>query len=75
MAWEVVRRQWPELLERFPNNTIVHMVGSITTAQRRRAIVADVQSFFAEHPIPQAAKTLEQLLERQRVNAELRKRE
>jgi hypothetical protein len=37
--------------------------------------VADVQGFFAEHPIPQAAKTLEQLLERQRVNADLRARE
>jgi puromycin-sensitive aminopeptidase len=34
-----------------------------------------VQGFFSEHPIPQAAKTLEQLLERQRVNAELRSRE
>jgi puromycin-sensitive aminopeptidase len=37
--------------------------------------VADVQGFFAEHPIPQATKTLEQLLERQRVNAALRARE
>ena len=37
--------------------------------------VADVQAFFAEHPIPQAAKTLEQMLERQRVNAALRERE
>ena len=34
-----------------------------------------MQGFFAEHPIPQAAKTLEQLLERQRVNANLRARE
>jgi hypothetical protein len=34
-----------------------------------------VQGFFSEHPIPQAAKTLEQLLERQRVNADLRARE
>ena len=38
-------------------------------------VVADVQGFFAEHPIPQAAKTLEQILERQRVNADLRERE
>jgi hypothetical protein len=37
--------------------------------------VADVQRFFAEHPIPQAAKTLDQHLERQRVNAALRARE
>jgi puromycin-sensitive aminopeptidase len=36
---------------------------------------ADVQSFFAEHPIPQAVKTLEQVLERQRVNVALRQRE
>ena len=37
--------------------------------------VADVQGFFAEHPIEQAAKTLEQILERQRVNAALRERD
>ena len=74
VAWETVRRQWPELLERFPNNTIVRMVGSITTLTSP-PLVADVQSFFAEHPIPQAAKTLEQLLERQRVNSDLRTRQ
>ena len=74
MAWESVRRQWPDLLERFPDNTIVRMVGSITTLTTPH-VVADVQGFFAEHPIPQATKTLEQLLERQRVNADLRARE
>jgi puromycin-sensitive aminopeptidase len=74
MAWETVRRQWPELLERFPNNTIVRMVSSITTLTTPH-LVADVQGFFSEHPIPQATKTLEQLLERQRVNADLRARE
>ncbi len=74
MAWENVRRQWPELLERFPSNTIVRMIGSITTLTTPH-LVADVQGFFAEHPIPQAVKTLEQLLERQRVNADLRVRE
>jgi hypothetical protein len=36
---------------------------------------ADVQSFFSEHEIPQSAKTLDQVLERQRVNASLRRRE
>jgi hypothetical protein len=35
----------------------------------------DVQAFFSEHPIPQAAKTLDQILERQRVNVALRGRE
>ena len=32
---------------------------------------ADVAAFFAEHDIPQAAKTLQQVLERQRVNVSL----
>ena len=35
-------------------------------------LVADAADFFAAHPIEQAAKTLEQILERQRVNAALR---
>jgi puromycin-sensitive aminopeptidase len=74
MAWESVRRQWPELVARFPNNTIVRMVSSITTLTTPH-LVADVQGFFAEHPIPQAAKTLQQLLERQGINAELRARQ
>ena len=34
-----------------------------------------MQAFFAEHPIEQAAKTLDQVLERQRVNTALRSRE
>jgi puromycin-sensitive aminopeptidase len=74
LAWETVRRRWPELLDRFPDNTIVRMVGSITMLTAPH-VVADVQGFFAEHPIPQSALTLEQLLERQRVNAALRARE
>jgi len=74
MAWERVRREWPVLTDRFPDNTIVRMVNSITTLTTPH-LVADVQGFFSEHPIPQSAKTLEQLLERQRVNAELRSRE
>jgi hypothetical protein len=34
-------------------------------------LVADVQTFFVEHPIPQAVKTLDQILERQGINAAL----
>ena len=36
---------------------------------------ASVQAFFSEHAIPQAVQTLEQVLERQRINADLRRRE
>ncbi len=36
--------------------------------------VDEAAAFFAEHPIPQSAKMLEQMLERQRVAAALRER-
>jgi puromycin-sensitive aminopeptidase len=73
LAWDFVRRNWAQLNERFPRNTIVRMVESVKLLDRPEQ-VADVQAFFAEHPIEQAQKTLEQILERQRVNAAVRAR-
>jgi ERAP1-like C-terminal domain len=72
-AWEFVRRNWHAINDRFPRNTIVRMIETVKTLDRPTD-VADVQSFFAEHPIEQAAKTLEQTLERQRVNGDVRAR-
>jgi puromycin-sensitive aminopeptidase len=73
-AWAFVRDHWDEAIERFPTNTIGRMIESVvhlTTAE----LVADTTRFFADHPIEQAAKALEQILERQRVNTEFRRRE
>jgi hypothetical protein len=50
-------------------------MSSAVTTLNTEQLSADIQSFFAEHPIPQAGKTLDQVLERQLVNTELRKRE
>ena len=74
MAWGQVRRQWDTANDKFPGNTIVRMIDPVKTLTAPTT-VADVQSFFSEHPIPQAAKTLDQILERQRVNAAMRERE
>ncbi len=74
MAWAAVRQRWDEANEKFPTNTIVRMITPVTLLTAA-PVVADVQGFFSEHPIPQAAKTLEQVLERQRVNTALRDRE
>ena len=73
-AWTFVRKNWAVVNERFPSNTIIRMVDTVKTLNRP-ADVADIQAFFSEHPIEQAAKTLDQILERQRVNAALRERE
>ncbi len=74
VAWQLLRRQWDLANEKFPGNTIVRMIDSVKLLTAP-AVVADVQSFFSEHPIPQATKTLDQVLERQRVNAALLARE
>ena len=73
-AWQFVRRHWDEANRTFPNNTIVRMIDAVRLLTDE-AVAADVQAFFAEHPIDQAAKTLDQILERQRVNVALRARE
>jgi len=73
-AWRFVREHWDQANAAFPANTIVRMVDGVKLLSTD-AQVADVESFFAEHPIPQGAKTLAQILERQRVNTALRNRE
>ena len=73
-AWTFVRRHWDAANHAFPSNSIVRMIDSVRMLTDER-VAADVQAFFAEHPIEQAAKTLDQILERQRVNTALRSRE
>ena len=45
------------------------------TALDTPEMAADVEAFVAQHPVPQGARTIEQHLERQRVNVALRRRE
>ena len=74
VAWAAVQENWNYANETFPGNTIVRMVSTMTTLNTPE-LEAQVSAFFSEHPIPQAAKTLEQALERQKVNVALRSRE
>jgi puromycin-sensitive aminopeptidase len=72
VAWQFVRQNWPTLLERFPSSTIARMAEGVRWLIE---VADDVQGFFAEHPVPQAAKTMEQHLERLRVNVAFATRE
>lgn len=74
LAWRFVREHWTQMNNDFPSNTIVRMVDPVKLLNGPTD-VADVGAFFSEHPIPQGAKTLSQILERQRVNAALRARD
>jgi puromycin-sensitive aminopeptidase len=72
VAWEFVRKNWPTLIERFPSSTITRMAEGVKWLVE---VAPDIEGFFAEHPVPQGAKTLAQHLERLRVNAAFRDRE
>ncbi len=74
LAWAFVCDHWEAANERFPANTIVRMVDAVKLLNTPE-LVDDAAAFFAAHPIDQGAKTLDQILERQRVNASLRARE
>ncbi|MCU1399626.1 MAG: putative Peptidase rane alanine aminopeptidase [Acidimicrobiales bacterium] len=74
VAWKIVRTNWTAANEMFPNPSIIRMVDPVKTLNTETA-VADVQGFFAEHPIKQSSMMLAQVLERQRVNAGVRSRE
>jgi puromycin-sensitive aminopeptidase len=73
-AWEFVKGEWETILERFPDNTISRLLGGIT-ALNTPELAADVAAFVEAHPVPQGARTVEQHLERLRVNVALRARE
>jgi puromycin-sensitive aminopeptidase len=73
-AWHFVARHWTELNERFPSTSIIRMVDGVRLLMRPEQ-ASEVRAFFSERGVPQAAKTLEQVLERQQINAALRTRE
>ena len=74
LAWEFVKGEWAAVNARFPDNTIPRLLGGVTTLNTPEA-AADVERFLADHPVPQAVKTIEQHLERLKVNVALRQRE
>ena len=70
MAWEFIKNNWDEFNRRYGAGgfAIMHLVsiiGRFTTLEH----AADVEAFFAEHPAPGAQRTIQQSLERIRINA------
>ncbi|HEY1281114.1 MAG TPA: M1 family aminopeptidase, partial [Acidimicrobiales bacterium] len=74
LAWRFVREHWDDASRRFPVNLMIRIIEPITRLTKPEE-AADVQAFLAEHPLPQAGKRVEQVLERQSVNVALRQRE
>ncbi len=73
-TWAFVQQHWDDLLSMFPSSGIVRMLDGLSTLATAEA-AAEAQTFFDAHPVPQGAKTLAQILERQRVAVATRARE
>jgi puromycin-sensitive aminopeptidase len=72
-AWTTLKEHWSEIDARVAPTTLVYCADGVRYLTTREQ-VEDTAAFFAAHPIPQAARQLTQLLERQRVVAGLRER-
>ena len=65
-AWTFMKSQWAEMLQQYPDNAIPRMCEGIIGLVEP-ALEADAREFFAQHPVKQGAKQMEQHLERLRV--------
>jgi puromycin-sensitive aminopeptidase len=70
LTWQFLQDNWGELDRRYGKGgfaimRIVGITGGFTTIERHD----EVERFFAEHPTPSAARTIQQSLERIRLNA------
>jgi aminopeptidase N len=72
-AWAFAKAHWDELLDTFPPPLAIRITDGIRYLNRPEE-VEDVAAFFADHPITQSVKGLEQALERQRIASSLRAR-
>lgn len=73
-VWANARSRWDEVLAVMPGMTRTRVIEGIP-ALSQPEVAADVKGFFAEHPLPEASRTLEQRLELLDANVKLRERE
>jgi puromycin-sensitive aminopeptidase len=72
-AWAFLQRRWPALSGRISAGLASRLVASLP-ALRELRYRDEVARFFRAHPLPSAARTLRQALERFGIDAELRRR-
>ncbi|MGE3271452.1 MAG: M1 family metallopeptidase [Chloroflexota bacterium] len=74
LAWKFVKEHWDEMVARFPDNTHVRMLAGIT-ALSTPALASEIEEFFSVPRVRQGQKTLDQHIERLRINLAFRQRE
>lgn len=67
-VWNWIEAHWDTLNAAWPSNAIARMLAG-ANAQTDPEFANRVVSFLETHPVPQSAKTIEQICERMRINA------
>ena len=73
-VWERARERWNDVLAVMPGMTRTRIAEGIP-ALSQPEVAASVRSHFAEHPVPEAKRPIEQNLEKLEANIALRERE
>jgi aminopeptidase 2 len=74
VVWERSRERWDELLAAMPGMTRTRIAEGLS-ALSQPEVAASVRGHFAEHPVPEAGRAIEQNLEKLDANIKLRDRE
>ena len=74
IAWEFIKSNWKNLLNKFPSNSIVRMLSGLTSLSNDE-LSNDIHKFFEKNHVPQGQLTLDQTLEKLRINVEFVNRE
>ncbi|MEM7274557.1 MAG: M1 family aminopeptidase [Actinomycetota bacterium] len=73
-TWAFIAEHWDTLTEMFAAGLMVRMVEGVASLDTEEDVAA-VATFFQTNTVPTGTKTLQQILEKQRVRAALRNRE
>ena len=73
-VWRSAASRWDRVLEVMPGMTRLRVVEGIS-ALSQPDVAAEVRAFLSEHPLPEAARSVQQNLEKLDANVRLRQRE
>lgn len=76
VAWNIIKERWNEINQKYNSSfsSIINAISSVSLLNTPQQF-ADVKDFFSKNPIQTSKQKLDQIIERQSVNVDLRIRE
>lgn len=74
-TWTRTSAIWEQLIAKFPSNTHARMLDGVRALCAPASLPQEIREFVAAHPLPNATRTVEQILERLAINEAFATRE